>query len=154
MANRKFYQKKRIIIPVIIGIALILLGIFGAIFSSFYMTTSNARVDEFQIPVLSKTDGKISKILVKNGSDVKKGEIIFQLESDVDAEDIEELERKFYLSQENLKKFENELEKNNIIINQTKKNIDDAKINLENANNDYVIYKNEFKDGTVTKKDL
>jgi len=25
---------------------------------------------------------------------------------------------------------------------------------LENANNDYVIYKNSFKDGTVTKKDL
>lgn len=154
MEKRKFYQKKRIMIPVIVGLSLIFLGIFGAIFSSFYLATSNAKVDGFQIPVLSKTDGKISKILVENGASIKKGEIIFQLESDVDAKRIEELEKNFQVAQNKLKKFEGELEKNNIRINQTKKNIEEARLNLENANNDYVIYKNEFKDGTVTKKDL
>ena len=35
-----------------------------------------------------------------------------------------------------------------------KDNIEQAKLDLENANSDYIRYKNEFKDGTVTKKDL
>ena len=48
----------------------------------------------------------------------------------------------------------NEISKINIKMKQAQKNIDVAKQNLENANNDYVLYKIQFKDGTVTKKDL
>ena len=53
MANRKFYQKKRIMIPLTIGGALIFLGIFGAFHSSMYQTTTNAYVDDYLLYKIS-----------------------------------------------------------------------------------------------------
>ena len=53
-----------------------------------------------------------------------------------------------------MKSFENEINTINNKTKKTKEDIEQAKVNLENANDDYIRYKNEFKDGTVTKKDL
>lgn len=154
MTERKFYQKKRILIPVIIGVALVFLGIFGAVLSSFYLITSNAFVEDFQIPVISKIEGRILSINVENNSNVKKGEIIFQLDSKIKADDIQKYENELLIAQNALKKFDVEINNINLRTKQTKRNIEDAKINLENANADYIRYKNEYKDGTVTKNDL
>ena len=85
---------------------------------------------------------------------VKKGEIIAELEASATEENAKKLEEEFKLAQEKLKSYEDEISKINIKIKQNTKNIDDAKLNLENANDDYVLYKISFKDGTVTKKDL
>lgn len=154
MSERKFYQKKRILIPVIIGVALIFLGIFGAILSSFYLVTSNVFVEDFEIPITSKISGRISNINVENNSNIKKGEIIFQLESEIKQDDIQKYENELLLAQNALKKFDIEINNINLRMKQTKRNMEDAKINLENANADYIRYKNEYKDGTVTKNDL
>ena len=151
---RKFYQKKRIMIPLSIGLALIFLGVIGAIISSLYLTTSNAYVSEYLIPVQSKIEGKIIELNLQEGMNVKKGEILAELESNLDLKRVEQLENDFSRAQQELKSFEDEISKINIKMKQAQKNIDVAKQNLENANNDYVLYKIQFKDGTVTKKDL
>ncbi len=151
---RKFYQKKRIMIPLSIGLALIFLGVIGAIISSLYLTTSNAYVSEYLIPVQSKIEGKIIELNLQEGMNVKKGEILAELESNLDLKRVEQLENDFLRAQQELKSFEDEISKINIKMKQAQKNIDVAKQNLENANNDYVLYKIQFKDGTVTKKDL
>lgn len=154
MKTKKFYQKKRIMIPLSIGIALMLFSILGAIISSFYLTTSNAFVEEYLIPVQAKTKGKIIELNLQENMTVKKGEIIAELEASLNANNVKKLEEEFALAQENLKSYEDEISKINIKTKQNTKNIDEAKINLENANDDYILYKNSFKDGTVTKKDL
>lgn len=154
MPKRKFYQKKRFMIPLVIAGALIFLGVFGALYSSMYQTTSNAYIDEYLIKVTPKISGKIIELNLDNDSIVKKGEIIAELDSSELAGEVEELESKFYEMQKKLKSFDDEINRMNSKTKQTKIDIEIAKINLENANSDYIRYKNEFKDGTVTKKDL
>lgn len=154
MKARKFYQKKRIMIPLSIGLALIFLSILGAIISSFYLTTSNASVEEYLIPIQAKTKGKIIELNLQENMTVKKGEIVAELEASLNATNVKKIEEEFSNSQEKLKSYEDEISKINLKIKQNTKNIDDAKINLENANEDYVLYKISYKDGTVTKKDL
>lgn len=154
MSKRKFYQKKRFMIPLIIASALIFLGIFGALYSSMYQTTTNAYVDEYIIKVTPKISSKIIEINLDNNSIVKKGEIVAELDGSKYANKIKELEIKFDEIQKKLRTFDEEINRMNTKSKQTKINIEIAKINLENANSDYIRYKNEFKDGTVTKKDL
>ncbi len=154
MKTKKFYQKKRIMIPLSIGLALMLLSILGAVISSFYLTTSNAFVEEYLIPIQAKTKGEIIELNLQENMTVKKGEIIAELEASLNTNNVKKLEEEFALAQENLKSYENEISKINIKTKQNTKNIEEAKINLENANGDYILYKNSFKDGTVTKKDL
>lgn len=154
MKARKFYQKKRIMIPLSIGLALIFLSVLGAIISSFYLTTSNASVEEYLIPIQAKTKGKIIELNLQENMMVKKGEIVAELEASLNATNVKKIEEEFSNSQEKLKSYEDEISKINLKIKQNTKNIDDAKINLENANEDYVLYKISYKDGTVTKKDL
>ncbi|MBQ8635706.1 HlyD family secretion protein [bacterium] len=154
MSKRKFYQKKRVMIPVIIGLALIFLGIFGAIFSSFYLTTSNAYVDDYQYFLTSKTDGKILQVNVENGAEVKRGELLIRLENDKDIDDIVNSEKELNKAQDELARLEDEINKIKAMSKLAEKNIKDAESNLKNANYDYTRYANEFKDGTVTKKDL
>lgn len=152
--KRKFYQKKRIMIPLTIGLALIFLGVFGALHSSMYQTTTNARVDECLIKFTPQINAKIIEINTENNSIVKKGEIIIELDGHIYKDEIVKLEKEFINAQKELKSFEDEIDNINAKTKQTKEEIEQAKINLENANDDYIRYKNEFKDGTVTKKDL
>ena len=154
MTKRKFYQKKRFMIPFTIGGALIFLGIFGAIHSSMYQTTTNAYVDEYIIEITPKISSKIIELNLDNDSIVKKGEIMAELDGSKYLSEIKDLEIKFESIQQELKSFDDIINKLNTKSKQTKIGIEIAKINLENANDDYVRYKNEFKDGTVTKKDL
>lgn len=152
--KRKFYQKKRVMIPFVIALALIFLGVFGAFHSSLYQSTTNAYVDEYLIQITPKISSKIMELNVENNASVKKGEIIAELDGSEYVERIKELEVKFEQIQKELKENEFEINKTSVKTALVKEEIKDAKIDLENANSDYVRYKNEFKDGTVTKKDL
>ena len=153
MANRKFYQKKRVMIPLTIGCALVFLGIFGAFHSSMYQTTTNAYVDDYYIKISPKITEKIIELNVKNNSIVKKGEILAELDGAKYLAEINALETQLKEIREVLKPLKS---KNSEIETQTliKNEIEKTRINLDNANNDYIRYKNEFEDGTVTKKDL
>ena len=154
MANRKFYQKKRIMIPLTIGSALIFLGIFGALHSSMYQTTTNAYVDDYLIKVTPQISSKIIELNVENASVVKKGEILVELDGSKYKNEVQKLEEKFEQIHNELNLFNFEIGKMKAQATLAKDNIEQAKLDLENANSDYIRYKNEFKDGTVTKKDL
>lgn len=153
MKNRKFYQKKRVMIPLTVGFALIFLGIFGAVHSSMYQTTTNAYVDDYYIKITPKISEKIIELNVKNNSIVKKGEILAELDGTKYLNEIKTLENQLEEIQKALKPLKT---KNGEVETQTilKDEIEKTRINLDNANNDYVRYKNDFEDGIVTKKDL
>ena len=120
MTKRKFYQKKRFMVPFVIAGALIFLGIFGAFFSSMYQTTTNAYVDEYLIKITPKISGKIIELNLSNDSTVKKGEIVAELDGSKYAFKVKELEIKFDEIQKQLKSFENEINRMNAKIKQTK----------------------------------
>lgn len=153
-AKRKFYQKKRIMVPLTIGLALVFMSVFGAYYSSFYQTTTNAYVDDYLIKVFPKISAKVVELNLENNSLVKKGEIIAELDGSKYSAEVKKLEEQFEKIQHELKTSEFEIEKMKIKNALVKKDIEETKVDLENANSDYIRYKNEYKDGTVTKKDL
>ncbi|MBQ7287407.1 MAG: HlyD family secretion protein [Candidatus Gastranaerophilales bacterium] len=152
--KRRFYQKKRFIFPVVIILAFAFLSIFGALYSSSYIKTSDAYIDEHIIQITPKISAKILELNLENNSPVKKGEIVVELDGTKYFEEVKRLEKEFFETQKALKTFEYEIDKMNTTSKQASEEIKQAKVNLENANDDHVRYKNAFKDGTVTKKDL
>ena len=146
MAKRKFYQKKRVMIPSVIGLALILLGIFGAFHSSLHLTTTNAYVDEYSIKVTPQMSAKIIELNLENNALVKKGEIVAELDGSQYEKRIKDLESDFYKNKAELEECDNEIGE----INKKSKNIkiefELARTDLQNANDDYVRYKNAYKD--------
>ena len=154
MAKRKFYQKKRFLFPFAIILAFVILSVFGAFHSSLYQTTTNAYVDDYLVKIYPKISSKIMELNIENNSDVKKGEILAELDGSEYTQKIKELEDKFNHLQNELNNTDKEIKEINLKANKNKDIMEKAKVNLENANYDYVRYKNEYKDGTVTKKDL
>ena len=75
MSKRKFYQKKRFVVPFVIALALIFMSIIGAIYSSLYYTTVNAYVKNYFVEVVPKISSKVIELNFQNGVNVKKGEI-------------------------------------------------------------------------------
>ena len=141
-------------IPILIGLALIFLGIFGSVLSLFLLTSNNAYVFEYSTPIISKIEGKIVELNIENNSTIKKGEIILKLDEHEYIEELQEKQKEFEQTQKSLSGFQNEISKINSEMKIAQANIQKAKLNLENANDDYVRYKNAFKDGAVTQKDL
>ena len=78
--KRRFYQKKRFIFPVVIILAFAFLSIFGALYSSSYIKTSDAYIDEHIIQITPKISAKILELNLENNSPVKKGEIVVELD--------------------------------------------------------------------------
>jgi len=119
-----------------------------------YQTTTNAYVDDYLIKITPKISSKLIELNIENNSIIKKGEIIAELDGAKYQNEVQKLEEKFEQTQKELNSFNFEINKMKVQTTLAKDNIEQAKTDLENANSDYIRYKNEFKDGTVTKKDL
>lgn len=128
----------------------VLIFLFVAVFYLNKNLTSNPTVVEIKpIELISKIDGTIEEINFDKGSTVKKDDILIRLDEKEYVKILEE--KKALFDKEVEKSSSDDLETYKI---KTKSSYKEAKIQLDNANADYVRYKNAFKDGTVTKKDL
>lgn len=154
LAKRKPYQKKRVIIPVITALIFICLGIFGIIYSAFYQTTDDAFVEAHMVYFSPKVSGQIIELNVDDNQEVKKGEILAQ----IDPKDFEtallNAQAKLEKAQADLKVSTSDINKMNAITSSNKNDIQSAKSKLEYATSDYIRYKNAYQDGSVTKQDL
>lgn len=154
LEKRKPYQKKRVIVPVITAVFFVLMGIFGLIYSTFYQTTDDAFVEAHMVYFSPKVSGQIIELNIDDNQEVKKGEILAQ----IDPKDFEtallNAEAKLQKAQSDLKVSTNDIDKMNAVNSMNKNNIQSAKSKLEYANNDYIRYKNAYQDGSVTKQDL
>ena len=145
----KKLANKKIILTVVVIVFSILILLF-LLYCSLFRYADSVQVFNNKTDITSNVSGKLIELNVENDSEVKEGEILAQIDSS-------EYKNVYDTALQNLIKAESELKTSsdeiNKISNQVKANekaIKDAKLKLEEANNDYVIYKNAYKDGSVT----
>ncbi len=154
LAKRKPYQKKRVIIPVITAAVFLCLGIFGIVYSAFYQSTDDAFVEAHLVYFSPRVSGQITELYVDDNTEVKKGEIIAQIDPKDFETELKNAQARLQKAQADLKVSTSDIEKMDAITSVNKNDIQSAKSKLEYATNDYIRYKNAYQDGSVTKQDL
>ncbi len=149
--NPKHYKK---IIPLIVTLVFILAGICGLIHSCFYQSTNNAFIEAQMVYFSPKVSGEIIELNVDNNQEIKKGEIIAQIDPKDFESALNNAQTRLEKAQTDLKISTEDVDKMNAVNLSAKNEIKNAKSKLENANNDYIRYKNAYQDGSVTKQDL
>lgn len=153
-AKRKSYQKKRVIVPVITALVFVIFGIFSLIYSSFYQSTDDAFVEAHMVYFSPKVSGEIIELNVDDNTEVKKGEILAQIDPKDYEIALENAIARLEKAKAELKVSTSDVEKMSAMTGRNKNSIESAKSKLDYANSDYVRYKNAFKDGAVTKQDF
>lgn len=78
--TRHFYQKKRIIILMILLPIIILLGVYVSVRSIYYKTTDDAYVEGHIITIAPRVSGPVVKLLIKDNMMVKKGDLLLEID--------------------------------------------------------------------------
>lgn len=141
------FKKAAVLITLIL--AVFSLGVFLYNFC-FFEYTNQAKIIIDKTDIISEISGRAVELNIEENAEVKEGEILVQFEASEYTDKIAELEKKLENIQAKTK--DNKALKDKLIL--ARKEEKDAKMKLEEANSDYVRYKNAFKDGSVTKKDL
>ena len=153
-AKRKSYQKKRVIVPAITAAVFVVFGIFSLIYSSFYQSTDDAFIEAHMVYFSPKVSGEIVELNVDDNADVKKGEIIAQIDPEPYKIALDNATARLEKAKAELKVSTSDIDKMGAMTSRNKNTIESTKSKLEFANSDYVRYKNAYKDGAVTKQDL
>lgn len=77
--DKKIVVKKRVLIPVLIGV-LVLVGVIGAFNASKYETTEDAYVETHTVQVAPKVSGQIVEMYVTDNQQVKEGDLVAQID--------------------------------------------------------------------------
>lgn len=78
--DKKLVIKKRVLVPVIVGV-LVLLGVISAINASMYETTEDAYVETHTVQVAPKVSGQIVEMYVTDNQHVNEGDLVAQIDS-------------------------------------------------------------------------
>lgn len=78
--TRGLFQKKRVIVPIVMTVIFIIVGIYFAIYSYHYQSTDDAFVDGKIVSVAPKVQGQAVKLLVDDNQYVQKGQLLVQID--------------------------------------------------------------------------
>lgn len=148
------FNKKNKIIILAISIFVLLLFVVLICFNLFFYQTTNVKINTNFVSITPKVKGIITELNAQDKQEIKKGEIIAQIAPEKYEEVLFEAQKKLKTAQEKLKLSNADIEKMGSIAASNENSIENAKKNLENANSDFILYKNAFQDGSVTKQDL
>ena len=143
--NRKPYQKKRILIPLIVIVLLILFGIYSFFNSLKYQSTDDAFVEGRLISIAPKVSGQIVKLSFNDNDFVKKGQLLIEIDSRDYQNKVKELEGTLNEAKANKNVSTADSEKTSSDLAQVNKN-------LEFSTKDYERYKKLKQDGLCTKQ--
>lgn len=78
--TRHFYEKKRVVVPLVTAIVLVTLGLIVSINSIFYKSTDDAFIEGHIITVAPKVSGQVGKLLIEDNQGVKKGDLLLEID--------------------------------------------------------------------------
>lgn len=78
--TRHFYEKKRVIVPTITAIVLLVLGLIVSVTSVFYKSTDDAFVEGHIITIAPRVSGPVIKLLIDDNQEVKKGDLLLEID--------------------------------------------------------------------------
>lgn len=78
--TRKFYKKKRVIVPSITATVLLILGTIVSIHSMYYKSTDDAFVEGHIITVAPRVAGPVIKLNIEDNQEVKTGDLLLEID--------------------------------------------------------------------------
>lgn len=151
--KRPEYKKKRVIVPIISAVILILIGIYLAVHATFFQSTDDAFVEGHIIQVAPKVAGQIINLYVDDNQEVKENQIIAEIDPKDYQVKLDQAEAKLQEAKAKLGVTEKQVDENSSNVNQTQEELNSAKSKLDFAEKDYQRYAAMYKEGIVSKQE-
>ncbi len=151
--KRPEYKKKRVIVPIISAVVLILIGIYLAVHATFFQSTDDAFVEGHIIQVAPKVAGQIINLYVDDNQEVKENQIIAEIDPKDYQVKLDQAEAKLAEAKAKLGVTEKQVDENSSNVNQTQEELNSAKSKLDFAEKDYQRYAAMYKEGIVSKQE-
>lgn len=78
--KRHIFEKKRVIVPLVTGIILLVLGLIVSINSIFFKSTDDAFVEGHIITVAPRVSGPVIHLHIEDNQEVKKGDLLLEID--------------------------------------------------------------------------
>lgn len=137
--TRHIYEKKRVIVPTITAIVLLIFGIIVSIKSMYYKSTDDAFVEGHIVTVAPRVSGPVIKLNVEDNQLVKKGDLLLE----IDPKDYEV----------KLKQTEAKLEEAKALLHSANNDVVKTFSELDFAKSDYDRYSQMYSKGISSKQD-
>lgn len=151
--KRPEYKKKRVLIPSITAVILVLLGIFWAIRSTYYQTTDDAFVEGHIVSVAPRVAGPIINLCVDDNDEVQEGQLIAEIDPTDYEVKLKQTKAKLEEAKANLNITERQIEESQSNVQQSSENIESAKSKYDFAQKDYKRYSDMYKQGIASKQE-
>ncbi len=146
--------KKRILLPSIIFTILALGGIYALLHAHYYQSTDDAFVEGHIVSVAPRVSGPVVKLLIKDNQEVKKGDLLVEIDPNDYIVALEQKEAKLLEAKAQLTASHQNIEENQTISSKTVKDISSIKSQLDNAKSIYDRDLKLSKEGIVSKEEL
>lgn len=146
--------KKRIIVPAITFAILALGGIYALLHAHYYQSTDDAFIEGHIVSVAPRVSGPVVKLLIKDNQEVKKGDLLLEIDPNDYIVALEQKEAKLLEAKAQLSASNQNIEENQTISSKTVKDISSVKSKLDNAKSIYERDLKLSKDGIVSQEEL
>ena len=151
--RRPEIAKKRVFVPAVTAVFLLLLAVFAAIMSTFYQSTDDAFVEGRIISVAPRVSGPVVSLLVDDNQPVKKGDLLLEIDPNDYQVKLDQAEAKLEEARARLKISTHDVSKNTSNVSQAVDDTASARSKLDFAQKDYKRYSSMYKKGVVSKQD-
>lgn len=146
--------KKRILLPTLIFSILALGGIYALLHAHYYQSTDDAFVEGHIVSVAPRVSGPVVKLLIKDNQEVKKGDLLLEIDPNDYIVALEQKEAKLLEAKAQLSASHQNIEENQSISAKTQKDISSVKTKMDNAKSIYDRDLRLSKDGIVSVEEL
>lgn len=136
---RHFYEKKRVVFPLVTALVLLLLGTIVSVNSIFYKSTDDAFIEGHIITVAPRVAGPVEKLFIDDNKEVKKGDLLLEIDAKDYEAKLKQSKAKLEEASAALVSAENQLEKTFSV--------------LDFAQNDYDRYSKMYEKGIASTQD-
>ena len=151
--RRPEIAKKRVFVPAVTAVFLLLLAVFAAVMSTFYQSTDDAFVEGRIISVAPRVSGPVVSLLVDDNQPVKKGDLLLEIDPNDYQVKLDQAEAKLEEAKARLKISTHDVSKNTSNVSQAVDDTTSARSKLDFAQKDYKRYSSMYKKGVVSKQD-
>lgn len=151
--RRPEYMKKRVYVPTLTAILLIMTGIYAAIHATFYQSTDDAFVEGRLVSIAPRVSAPVIKLLVDDNQDVKRGDLLVELDPSDFQVALNQAEAKLAEAKADLSMSQRRVDEGVSVVNRSFEDITSAESKLAFAKRDFNRYSELYKDGIVSKQD-
>lgn len=151
--NRKEINKKRVLIPSISAAVLIILGICGAVYSSFYQSTDDAFVEGRLISIAPRVSGPVVNLFVDDNDEVQEGDLLFEIDPEPYEVILQKKKAELEVAKAHLGVVDKQVEEKHSNLSQSREDIVSATSRYDFAKKDFARYEEMYKEGIVSKQE-